>query len=77
MLPMWRMRTALTIWGVLARANAMPAGAQDANHAAGLNRQVVQLSNAGKYKEATLLAQQALALAERARSCLWDGPLVS
>jgi CHAT domain-containing protein/tetratricopeptide (TPR) repeat protein len=68
MLPMRRVRNALAIWAILALANAMPARAEDANDAGALgalNQQVVQLGSAGKYKEATLLAQQTLALAER------------
>ena len=46
-------------------AGPNPARAQSANELDALNTQVNQLYQAGKYSEATPIAQQALALAER------------
>src|SRR5215470_4151202 len=68
MLTMWRSlhRIALILIAVFWLSVGSPlTRAQDADELSGLNKQVEQLYDDGKYSEATEIAKRALALAER------------
>ena len=54
----------ILILGMLATTDASTAQAQSANEVDALNRQVVQLTDEGKYGEATMMAERTLTLAE-------------